>query len=198
MRFSIRRNTLLAALLMASNLPAISQPVSAAVAERLKQGGAVIYFRHGDTKGSVSRMEGCEDERNLSDAGREEMRRIGSAIRRIGPSISEVLASPYCRTRETALIAFGTAQPTEVLYSVFGEPERDRQRTPEVLRLLSTPPTGAVRVMVAHGSNLSAALGIALDEGEAAIFTPPAQAGGQPRLLARVKPAEWSGLAAAR
>jgi phosphohistidine phosphatase SixA len=195
MRLDIYRALLIAASLLAISFPVSSQPSPVDVVERLKAGSAVIYFRHGDTKVSVSRLPGCESERNLSETGRDEMRLINAALREIGLPISEVLSSPFCRTRETALIAFGQVQVAETLRSANEERDEEKRRTPDLLRLLTTPPTGAIRVLVAHHSNLIAAVGIALQEGEAAVFTPPASPGEGPRLFARVKPAEWPELA---
>jgi phosphohistidine phosphatase SixA len=47
-------------------------------------------------------------QRNLTDGGRADARAIGAAIRSLGIPIGEVLASPFCRTRETAELIFGT------------------------------------------------------------------------------------------
>jgi phosphohistidine phosphatase SixA len=57
-------------------------------------------------------MSGYEDgarQRNLTDAGRADARAIGAAIRALGIPIGRVLASPFCRTRETAELIFGRA-----------------------------------------------------------------------------------------
>src|SRR5688572_16752586 len=84
------------------------------IVERLREGGYVLYMRHASTDFSQddARMTGYEDcasQRNLTEEGREEARRIGTHVKRLGIPIGEVLASPYCRTMETARLAFGTA-----------------------------------------------------------------------------------------
>ena len=54
-------------------------------------------------------FEDCAHQRNLTDGGRADARAIGAAIRSLGIPIGEVLASPFCRTRETAELIFGRA-----------------------------------------------------------------------------------------
>ena len=176
--------------------PANAQDVPGDLADRLKKGGLVIYFRHGVTRPdeeSISRIEGCENERNLTDAGRDAMRLVHAAFEAIKPEISEVLSSPLCRVRETALIAFGRATVSELLASRGGD-DFDEERVQETLRLMSTPPKPAtLRIVVAHNINILAALGIRLVEGEAAIFEP--QVGGDPKLIAQVRQDEWPSIA---
>jgi phosphohistidine phosphatase SixA len=185
----------ISALLSTTSLPAVSNASQENLAGRLRDGNVVVYFRHGHTRGSVSRMDGCESERNPSDLGREEMRLVNSAFQKLGTAVSEVLSSPFCRARETAIIGSGKAEVSETLTSVLGE-SADASRIPELLHLLASPQAGTVRVIVAHYSNLMNALGISLEEGEAAIFAPPPGAGDRLQLLGRVKPGEWSNVVA--
>ena len=49
----------------------------------------------------------CFIERNLSDAGREQAKSIGEAFKQHGIQIDAVWASPHCRTKDTAELAFG-------------------------------------------------------------------------------------------
>ena len=55
------------------------------------------------------------------DAGRDEARRIGVAIKRLEIPVGEVMASPFCRTMETAQLIFGRATATA---AVRGGPAR--------------------------------------------------------------------------
>lgn len=177
--------------------PLSAQSIPEDLATRLQEGGLVIFFRHGVTRPdneSISRIAGCEDERNLTDAGRAAMAEVHEAIDRIGPEVSEVLASPFCRAFETARIAFGDEEVTEVLASRIDD-ERSAARLEETRRLLSTSPeAGTVRVLVAHYSNLRDALGVTISEGEAAIFEPHGD-GNEPTLIARVPQDQWATVA---
>src|SRR5688500_12582170 len=84
---------------------------------QLREGGYVLYLRHASTDMSrndanMKSYEGCASRRDLTDAGRAEARAIGEHVRRLQIPIGEVLASPFCRTMDTARLAFGRAQAT--------------------------------------------------------------------------------------
>ena len=48
----------------------------------------------------------CRTQRNLSAQGRSDARGIGRGVRRLKARVGKVLASPFCRTRDTARLAF--------------------------------------------------------------------------------------------
>ena len=85
--------------------------------KQLRQGGYVLYMRHASTDFSrndaaMTSYEDCATQRNLTDQGRAEARAVGAHVRRLRIPIGDVLASPFCRTMETARLAFGKAQAT--------------------------------------------------------------------------------------
>ena len=90
------------------------EPASSLV-RRLRGGGYVLAFRHAATDFSMTDktrdLRNCSRQRNLNADGRRQARRIGKAFRRLGIPVGQVLASPFCRTRETARLAFGHARP---------------------------------------------------------------------------------------
>lgn len=100
-------------------------PVADAPGERLQRGGYVVYFRHAATDMSMTdstdNLADCTRQRNLTASGRADARAIGQAWRRSRLPVGAVLSSPYCRTRDTARLAFGrfttatelTALPSE-------------------------------------------------------------------------------------
>jgi broad specificity phosphatase PhoE len=85
----------------------------------LREGGLTLYIRHGLTESSQRDMPGldlgsgtCAQQRNLSEAGRAQARSVGAAFVALEIPLGELVASPYCRTMETArLIAGRDAQP---------------------------------------------------------------------------------------
>src|SRR3954467_2083296 len=99
-------------------MPALSLPAAAADASllaKLREGGYVLYMRHASTDFSqndaASRSyEDCANQRNLTDKGREEARSVAAQIQRLHIPLGEVLASPFCRTMETARLSFGRAK----------------------------------------------------------------------------------------
>src|SRR5688500_5380433 len=131
--------------------------IDAAIVEKLREGGYVLYMRHASTDFSQndSRMtsyEDCASQRNLTDQGRAEAREIGAHVKRLGIPVGEVLASPFCRTMETARLAFGKARATN---EVRGGPARpdDPGRYDELKKLLSAAvKKGENRVISSHGN----------------------------------------------
>jgi phosphohistidine phosphatase SixA len=175
--------------------PALAGP---ALRAALLRGGYVLYFRHAATDFGQSdeRMTGFEDcarQRNLTDAGRADARAIGAQIRRLQVPIADVLASPFCRTRETAELIFGRAR---VDLRVRGGPALpdDAQRYADLRALLTTPlRTGANLAIVSHGNPLRALAGPPyLEEGEAAVIEPRGADGF--RIVAKIRPGAWSAL----
>lgn len=99
----------------------------------LKKGGQVVLMRHAVTTPGVGdppdfRLDDCSTQRNLTDDGRRDARRVGAAFRARGVVVEDVLSSPWCRCLETATLAFGRAENSTALSNLFTHPEnRDRQ-----------------------------------------------------------------------
>lgn len=79
--------------------------------QELQKGGYLLYFRHGETIGQDQphvEFNDCKTQKDLTFTGKEQARWIGQFFsqHRI-PTNFPILVSPYCRTRETAEIAFG-------------------------------------------------------------------------------------------
>jgi broad specificity phosphatase PhoE len=168
------------------------------IVEALRQGGYVVYLRHAATDFSQADTQpndltNCAAQRNLTDLGRGQAQAIGEAMAALGVPIGEVLSSEYCRTLETALLAFGRATPSLDLTGIASLPSSELNRRLEALRvLLATPPAeGTNTVLVSHQFNLRDAMGVLLGtEGEAAIYQPDGLGGTS--LVARVLPGEWA------
>jgi hypothetical protein len=147
-----------------------------ALLERLRAGGVTLYFRHVATdfgQNDQRYVDGdCTTQRNLTDAGRADARRIGAEIARLKIPIGEVRASPYCRTIETATLMFGRAERAPEARG--GPAQADGDRYAALKALLATPPArGTVRVIASHGNPFRAITDAAyLQEGEAAVVAP--------------------------
>ena len=142
---------------------------------RLREGGYVLYLRHASTDmtrndASMKSYEDCASQRDLTDKGRAEARTIGEHVRRLKIPIGEVLASPFCRTMDTARLAFGRAQASN---EVRGGPVQ-ASRYEALQKLLSTPVSkGENRVISSHGNPFYALAGAPyLAEGEMAVVEP--------------------------
>ena len=149
------------------------------LAEALQDGGYVVYLRHAATDRSkedagVVDLEDCSTQRSLNDKGRDQAREIGRGFRALEIPIGDVRSSEYCRTRETAELAFERVEldPDLTGFPNEGDPglaERAR-RTKELLA--QPPPDGQNTVLVSHIKNIEASAGISIDEGELAVFEP--------------------------
>jgi phosphohistidine phosphatase SixA len=166
----------------------------------LRAGGHVLYFRHGITDLSTrdsdrTSLDNCATQRSLSDAGRKQMRDIGRQFERLRIPVGNVIASPYCRTMETAELAFGrvTAEP-ELAHTVTADNATTRRRAEALSKLLATvPAAGGNTVMSGHTGNLQEATGIwPSPEGVAIVFKPDGR--GSSRFLATVPPTRWAEL----
>lgn len=169
-----------------------------ALVQALQQGGYVIFFRHGSTDTSQAdtdsgNFENCKKQRNLNDKGRAAARAIGQAFDTLKIPISEVLVSPYCRTRDTAGLAFGHYKVnTDLAALVTGD---EKNSAAKLQSLLATvPEAGTNTVLISHSSNLTNATKLTINEGEAAIYRPDPN--GSYTLVARVLPEQWVSLAA--
>jgi hypothetical protein len=165
----------------------------------LLKGGYVIYFRHTSTDFSrddsrSTSDEDCDNQRPLTDKGREEARQIGAAFRDLKIPVENVLASPRCRTMETATLAFGRAEKAN---DVRGGPAapNNPDRYAGLRRLLSTHPApGANLVISSHGNPFYATAGAPyLAEGEAAVIRPLGQ---DFEVVARLRHDAWRTLQA--
>jgi len=188
----MRLALLLPMLLFAS--AAAAEPDAKLLAE-LRQGGYVLFLRHTSTDFSQndSRMTGFEDcanQRNLTDQGRAEARALGEHVKRLKIPIGEVLASPFCRTMETARLAFGKARATG---EVRGGPlsADDPARYAPLRELLSSRvPENENLVIASHGNPFRALAGPPyLAEGEMAVVRP--EGGGRFSVVARIPLTGW-------
>src|SRR5215510_9831262 len=172
-----------------------AKPVAGqALLAELRKGGYVIYFRHTSTDFSrddrLSKSDDdCGNQRPLTDKGRAEAREIGAAFRELGIPVERVLASPRCRTMETAMLAFGRAERESAARGGPAAPAGADRYAP-LRELLTTPvkPGGNV-VIASHGNPFYATAGAPyLAEGEAAVVRP---LGKDFEIVARVKHDGW-------
>jgi broad specificity phosphatase PhoE len=136
-----------------------------------------LLIRHASTQPGLGdppgfRLDDCSTQRNLSDAGRAEARRLGERLRRERVPIARVYASPWCRCRETAMLAFGKAEDWEPLSSFFDFPDREADYTERVKKRiadLSRREARANVVMVTHNVNIAALTRLSVAPSEMAI-----------------------------
>jgi phosphohistidine phosphatase SixA len=129
--------------------------------ETLKRGGHVVLMRHAAAEKAgdplVFAINDCGVQRNLSQKGRREAELIGRAFRAWSIPVAKVLSSRYCRTQETAKLAFSrvtTWQPLDLLYAL---PEQDRDaRTEVVTERIGAYAGNGNLIMITHRPNIDA------------------------------------------
>src|SRR6185436_604948 len=102
----------------------------------------VILMRHAATEPGLGDPQGfrigdCATQRNLSEAGRADARRIGERFTAERVPIARVYTSPWCRCRETAMLAFGRAEDWDPLSSFFDFLYREAEFTESVKKRIS-------------------------------------------------------------
>jgi phosphohistidine phosphatase SixA len=144
---------------------------------RLAAGGQVVLLRHATTTPGVGdptgfRLDDCVTQRNLTEAGREESRRIGAAFKARAVPVERVLSSRWCRCLETARLAFGAAEPWEPLSSFFADRTRQAEQSRAFRGLAGEKRTGGNTILVTHGANIVAFVGVTPAMAEMVIVTP--------------------------
>ena len=163
----------------------------------LKTGGYVVYFRHFETGADfadqvTADIDNCWTQRNVNAQGLRDAQRIGKFFYDQKIPVGRVLASPFCRTRHSADLAFGRYDRTEalkILPSKDYTPEQNAVMKAAFVPLLAAE-VGKNTIIKAHDDNLVAAGGPLLDvQGEAAVLKVDGKGGFS--VIARLKPDQW-------
>ena len=170
----------------------------------LRQGGLVLYMRHGPSDARRPdqvpvQLNNCDSQRPLTDAGRQYLAQMARDVDLLQLPYHGVISSPFCRVEESARRVFG--EPVEVdmaLRYTAAMPELEKRPAVERTRYwLSLPVAekGLNRVVVAHGPNLAEIMDYLPPEGTLLIFRPLGlQAQPSFEYLASVAPGQWGEL----
>lgn len=160
----------------------------------LRGGRQVVLMRHAVTTAGVGdppgfKLDDCTTQRNLTDTGRADARRVGEAFRMRGAPVGRVLASPWCRCQETARLAFGQAETSTALSNLYGRSDKSAGQVRELEALIASwRPEGAGGnlLLVSHGSTILALTGVSLAPAEVVVVTP--RAGERFAVAGRMRP----------
>ena len=105
------------------------------VLKNLKNGGNLIFIRHAYAPGGGDpdnfNLNDCSTQRNLSETGREQAKKIGKFFHENQIPIDKVISSEWCRCKETAQIAFKRYETKDFLNSFFSE-KFSKNRTKQI------------------------------------------------------------------
>ncbi len=157
--------------LLAFLLPVSMPAAGDARFARLSGPGIVAIMRHALAPGfsdpASFDLDDCATQRNLDARGRAQAREIGTAIRAAGVNIDRVLASQWCRCRDTArLLGLGPVEELPALNSFFRDRGRAGAQTAALRKFLLGLPPGETVVLVTHYVNIQALTGRGTASGE--------------------------------
>ena len=93
------------------------------ILENLRNGGNLIFIRHAYAPGGGDpenfNIHDCSTQRNLSESGRIQSRKIGNFFTENKIKIEKVYSSEWCRCKETASLAFENFKTKSFLNSFF-------------------------------------------------------------------------------
>ncbi|WP_319589142.1 histidine phosphatase family protein [uncultured Desulfobulbus sp.] len=143
--------------------------------QALKRGEALALIRHSYAPGTSDPpgflLRDCSTQRNLSEDGRIQSRKLGAFFRAQGINDALVYSSQWCRCLETAnLLGLGPVEELPALNSFFEEPDRGPEQTAKIRTFLSTLIQQAPVILVTHQVNITALTGVVPSSGEIIIF----------------------------
>lgn len=144
----------------------------------LKQGGYVVVMRHATADKSADnartlKINDCSVQRNLSMYGREEAIKIGKSFRAHDIPVSEVISSQYCRTNDTARLAFNRVSNWQPLNLLNALPASEREaRTALVSERINAYRGRDNIIMVTHQPNITALTFEVVEPGEFLVLKP--------------------------
>ena len=176
----------------------------ASLVQALRRGGFNLYMRHAQSSvgqdGSLQLTpfwwENCALQRNMSDVGREQARKVGAALRELKIPVDQVLTAQFCRTRETGhLLGLGPVEVTEDLNHQIGQRTGFDVNAARFRRLAETPAKGRNNLLISHTHGSQRAeerIMTGIQEAEIVVFQPDGKSGTAP--VARIPVPEWENL----
>jgi phosphohistidine phosphatase SixA len=160
----------------------------------LKKPSAIVLFRHalapggGDPPGF--KAGDCSTQRNLSDEGKLQAQRIGQTLRDRGVKVQAVWHSVWCRTRDTAQLAFPdmrepALKPEPAFNSFFSDRSTEPAQTAAARALLLNWRGSGALVVVTHQVNITQLTEIFPQSGEGIVIE---RSGKQLRVIGRIMP----------
>ena len=172
----IRRNAL-KTLLATSALPAaltLRAQSTPDIAALLRLGGCVLMLRHAQTVTGIGdppnfRLDQCMTQRNLSNEGRDQSKRIGQWFAARELLATSVQSSAWCRCKDTATLAFGRFDVLPALNSTFDSHTHQTTQALALSKRLKDVQAGQFEVWVTHQVNITAMTGEVPAMGEAVV-----------------------------
>ena len=141
----------------------------------LRDGEHVVLLRHAMAPGAAEPtnfdIEKCSTQRNLSERGKQQARKIGALFAARAAPIERVLSSRYCRTMETARLAFedDIVEPFDALDPISKDEQARKAQIEAIMKEIRDFSGSGNLVLVTHLETINALTGASAREGEAVI-----------------------------
>lgn len=161
--------------------------------EALRGDGYVALIRHASAPGvgdpAGYRLDDCTTQRNLSDAGRATARALGDRFRAERVKVGKVVASQWCRSRQTAeLMNLGPVEEVPGFNNVFVLRDQRDRITAEGRAVIAAWRGPGTLVVGTHGDNIYELLGFNPREAEVVVVKPDVSEARKMRLIGRIPP----------
>jgi len=139
----------------------------------LRDGEHVVLLRNAMAPGAADPanfdIEKCSTQRNLSERGKQQARKIGALFAARAAPTERVLTSRYCRTKETARLAFGSAEDLALLDPPPADEKARKEQISAILKEVRDYSGSGNLILVTHLETIEAITGQPAREGEAVI-----------------------------
>lgn len=155
--------------------PQTSLADEAAIWAALRSPGHLAIMRHALAPGGgdpdAFQLRDCATQRNLSNVGRDQAKRIGDRLRANGVATARIYSSQWCRCLETArLLGFGEITELSSLNSFFQSMDQREDQTAALQEWIKVQPLTTPTILVTHQVNITALTDIFPASGELVVL----------------------------
>lgn len=162
-------------LVFCCSTPGLAAAEGAELWRALASRGHVALLRHAIAPGTGDPSDfavgDCSTQRNLSQEGRAQAKRIGDRFRDNGIEAARVVSSQWCRCLDTAeRLGIGAVEELPLLNSFYQRTERRKPQTEALNEWLAGQEILGPLVLVTHQVNISALTGLYVASGELVVI----------------------------
>ena len=160
----------------------------------LRADGYVALIRHASAPGAAGdpadyKLDDCATQRNLSEQGRAEARALGERFRTQRVKVGKSVSSQGCRCQQTAeLMNIGPVEIASTFNNALVLKDMRDALTAGARAAIGAWRGPGTMVVVTHGQNIMAMLGIHPREGEVIVVAPDPASENKMRLISRIGP----------
>ena len=142
---------------------------------KLQFGGNIIFIRHAIAPGNGDPdnidLNDCKTQRNLSESGIIQSKKIGEFFKKNNIPIDKVLSSEWCRCKDTAKYAFKNFKTFNALNSFFSSKfaQNEDKQIKDLKNFIQNWKSEKNLVLVTHYVVISSMLNMAVGSGEIVI-----------------------------